>query len=238
MLDLHRKSRFSLSIFGIQFPRFHKLFVLQKQFCFHLVCLGESSLVFIVKKIRASFREFSGPLHGNVDITTLHSTKIQLICKWVWYEFEWKLSSSDKEAHRYILFASFWMDSDWQMQWPCWDVRVLFYVKDIIDFYEKWWLKEFKNMCYAIVAQGILNYSTVPLLFTIALWFSTFPHHIINEGNLVSRKCGWKKWTDKFWSISPDDFFYHFIRMSFYIWFSYMVLLCNILLLEVNTKNF
>lgn len=35
-------------------PRFHKLFILQKQFSFHLVCLGESSLVFIVKKIRTS----------------------------------------------------------------------------------------------------------------------------------------------------------------------------------------
>lgn len=121
---------------------------------------------------------------------------------------------------------------------PCWDVRVLFYVKDIIAFYETWWLKGCKNMCHAIVTQGILNYSTFPLSFTIALWFSTFPHHIFNEENLVSRKCDWKNRLINFGQFHQMIFFNHLIRMSFYIWFSYMVLLCNILLLEVNTKNF
>lgn len=72
-------------------------------------------------------------------------------------------------------------------------------------------------MCYAIVTQGILNYSTFPLLFIIALWFSIFAHHIFNEGNLVSRKCDRKNGLINFGQFHQKIFFYHFIRMSFYI---------------------
>lgn len=90
-------------------PRFHKLFILQKQFSFHLVCLGESSLVFIVKKIRTSL--------GNAMVScmemwmsrnhTMQKYSLSL------NEYDANLNGSHspqtKKAHKCILFASFFM---------------------------------------------------------------------------------------------------------------------------------